>query len=55
LPISPLINREFLPPLLGVNLMKETDILILKNGFYDGYNDSIKTGVYNEFATAVLR
>jgi len=54
-PIYPPINREFLPPLLGVNLMKETDILLLNNGFYRGYNDSIKAGIYNEFATAVLR
>ncbi|KAA0189935.1 Heme binding peroxidase-like 3 [Hyalella azteca] len=46
--------REFLPTLLGVQAVEESEILPLASGRYTGYDMSIKGGIFNSIATGIL-
>ncbi|XP_050497298.1 chorion peroxidase [Diabrotica virgifera virgifera] len=47
--------NEFLPILLGHNLMRKYDLLPLKRGYSKKYNDSLNPNIANNFATAAFR
>ncbi|KAK7069012.1 hypothetical protein SK128_018576, partial [Halocaridina rubra] len=46
--------KEFLPILLGNQVVEENDLIPLANGFYHNYDITIEPGVFNSVATAVL-
>ncbi|EZA49565.1 uncharacterized protein LOC105284479 isoform X2 [Ooceraea biroi] len=47
--------REFLPIILGPEVMKIFDLEILKKGYYKGYDPTVNPTVANSFATAAYR
>lgn len=46
---------DFLPVLLGPELMSRFKLNVLKAGYLKGYNELIYANVYNEFSTAAFR
>ncbi|XP_072402759.1 salivary peroxidase/catechol oxidase isoform X2 [Diabrotica undecimpunctata] len=53
--IQHITYNEFLPILLGHNLMQKYDLLPLKWGYSKKYNDSLNPDIANNFATAAFR
>ncbi|CAG9828281.1 unnamed protein product [Diabrotica balteata] len=53
--IQHITYNEFLPILLGHNLMRKYDLLPLKWGYSKKYNDSLNPDIANNFATAAFR
>jgi len=47
--------REFLPLLLGPNVMKAFGLRLLKTGYFTGYDDTADATVPNSFASAAFR
>ncbi|XP_033303299.1 uncharacterized protein LOC117207322 [Bombus bifarius] len=47
--------REFLPIVLGQDVMKIFDLELLKKGYYEGYDPTVKPTVANAFSTAAYR
>ena len=47
--------NEYLPSVLGPNLMKEYGLLPLTSGFSGTYDPNVKVQITNEFATAAFR
>ncbi|XP_063588513.1 uncharacterized protein LOC134765694 [Penaeus indicus] len=47
--------KEFLPTLLGMQVVEENELTPLANGFYHGYDITIEPGVFNSVATSVLK
>ncbi|XP_076292482.1 uncharacterized protein LOC143214865 [Lasioglossum baleicum] len=47
--------REFLPIVLGLDVMKIFDLEVLKKGYYEGYNPSVNPTIANGFAAAAYR
>ena len=47
--------NEFLPILLGPDVMKQAGLTLLKSGYYEGYDPELEATVSNEFATAGFR
>ncbi|KAJ8664263.1 hypothetical protein QAD02_005925 [Eretmocerus hayati] len=47
--------REFLPIVLGPDIMKIFDIEPLKRGYYEGYDENIDPNIANAFSTAAYR
>nr|XP_050854464.1 uncharacterized protein LOC127065731 isoform X1 [Vespula vulgaris] len=47
--------REFLPIILGNEVMKVFDLEVLIKGYYDGYDSSINPTIANSFSTAAYR
>lgn len=47
--------REFLPIILGPDVMKIFDIKLSKDGYYNGYSDKVSATAANGFATAAFR
>nr|XP_033336316.1 uncharacterized protein LOC117226264 [Megalopta genalis] len=47
--------REFLPIVLGPDVMKIFDLGVLKKGYYTGYDPSVNPTVANEFSAAAYR
>ncbi|XP_011686362.1 PREDICTED: uncharacterized protein LOC105449063 isoform X2 [Wasmannia auropunctata] len=47
--------REFLPIILGLQVMKIFDLEILKKGYYEGYDPTINPTIANSFSTAAYR
>jgi len=50
-----IIYWEFLPVLLGSYAMKKWDLIPLKYGYFNYYDDKINPSTSNEFATAAMR
>ena len=46
---------EFLPLLLGPELMEDFDLEIVKGGYYYGYDATYDATVSNSFAAAAFR
>ncbi|XP_044731288.1 peroxidase [Chrysoperla carnea] len=53
--IQHITYNEFLPILLGPQLMSETNLYSANDQFYYEYNDTIDASIANEFAGAVFR
>ncbi|XP_034180354.2 uncharacterized protein LOC117604423 [Osmia lignaria lignaria] len=47
--------REFLPIVLGQDVMKIFDLELLKKGYYEGYDPKVNPTIANEFSTAAYR
>ncbi|XP_032664992.1 uncharacterized protein LOC116841308 isoform X2 [Odontomachus brunneus] len=47
--------REFLPIILGPQVMKIFDLEVLKKGYYEGYDPTVNPNVANAFSTAAYR
>ncbi|KAI4487501.1 hypothetical protein M0804_005650 [Polistes exclamans] len=47
--------REFLPIVLGNEVMKVFDLEVLTKGYYDGYDPSVNPTIANSFSTAAYR
>ncbi|XP_026673359.1 uncharacterized protein LOC108629732 [Ceratina calcarata] len=47
--------REFLPIVLGQDVMKIFDLELLKKGYFDGYDPAVNPTIANEFSTAAYR
>uniref|UniRef100_A0A1A9W6N9 Chorion peroxidase n=1 Tax=Glossina brevipalpis TaxID=37001 RepID=A0A1A9W6N9_9MUSC len=47
--------NEFLPVILGREVLKLFDLELLKSGYYEGYNPEINPTVANEFSAAAFR
>ncbi|XP_020294336.1 uncharacterized protein LOC109859976 isoform X2 [Pseudomyrmex gracilis] len=47
--------REFLPIVLGPQVMKIFDLEVLKKGYYEGYDPTVNPTVANSFSTAAYR
>merc|ERR1712226_463091 len=47
--------NEFLPTVLGKEIMQQYDLILVKQGYYNGYDPSINPSVSNVFATAAFR
>ncbi|XP_076653501.1 uncharacterized protein LOC143359421 [Halictus rubicundus] len=47
--------REFLPIVLGLEVMKIFDLEVRNNGYYEGYDPSVNPTVANGFAAAAYR
>ncbi|XP_071870045.1 uncharacterized protein [Bombus fervidus] len=47
--------REFLPIVLGQDVMKIFDLELLKKGYYEGYDPTVKPAIANAFSTAAYR
>ncbi|XP_014215502.1 peroxidase-like [Copidosoma floridanum] len=47
--------REFLPIVLGHDVMKLFDIELRPRGYYDGYDETVSPNVANEFSAAAFR
>ncbi|XP_012230188.2 uncharacterized protein [Linepithema humile] len=47
--------REFLPIILGPQVMKIFDLEVLKKGYYEGYDPTVNPTIANSFATAAYR
>jgi peroxidase len=50
-----IIYKEYLPALLGSDLVQVYNLIPQKKGFFDGYKEKIYPQVINEFATAAFR
>ncbi|XP_025200669.1 lactoperoxidase isoform X2 [Melanaphis sacchari] len=53
--IQHITYNEFLPVLLGDNLMKRLDLYSQQTGHWNGYNSSMDATISNNFATAAFR
>ncbi|XP_071637143.1 uncharacterized protein [Temnothorax longispinosus] len=47
--------REFLPIILGPQVMKIFDLEVLKKGYYEGYDPTVNPTIANSFSTAAYR
>ncbi|XP_024938090.1 peroxidase isoform X4 [Cephus cinctus] len=47
--------NEFLPILLGKDVMEKFGLLLEKDGYWDGYDPSVNPGVLDAFASAAFR
>ncbi|XP_065573256.1 uncharacterized protein LOC136035403 [Artemia franciscana] len=47
--------NEFLPVLLGKEIMKKFDLLLQKEGYWNGYDKNVNPGIIGAFATAAFR
>lgn len=47
--------REFLPRLIGNDLMNRFDLVLLNNGYYQEYDPTCSASIRNEISAAVLR
>lgn len=47
--------NEFLPMVLGKELMEANQLILLRNGYFDGYDPNINTGSASSFSQAVFR
>ncbi|KAL0130187.1 hypothetical protein PUN28_002048 [Cardiocondyla obscurior] len=47
--------REFLPIVLGPQVMKIFDLEVLKKGYYEGYDPTVNPTIVNSFSTAAYR
>ncbi|XP_011866914.1 PREDICTED: uncharacterized protein LOC105561494 isoform X2 [Vollenhovia emeryi] len=47
--------REFLPIVLGPQVMKIFDLEVLKKGYYEGYDPTVNPTIANSFSTAAYR
>ncbi|OAD55747.1 Chorion peroxidase [Eufriesea mexicana] len=47
--------REFLPIVLGQDVMKIFDLELLKKGYYEGYDPTVNPTIANAFSTAAYR
>lgn len=50
-----IIYNEWLPLILGIDLMMEWNMLPLESGYSDDYSDQVNPSIFNEFATAAFR
>ncbi|XP_072760905.1 uncharacterized protein [Anoplolepis gracilipes] len=53
--IQHITYREFLPIVLGPQVMKIFDLEVLKKGYYEGYDPTINPTIANAFSTAAYR
>ncbi|XP_025421585.1 peroxidase isoform X2 [Sipha flava] len=53
--IQHITYNEFLPILLGDNLMDHLNLYPQKTGYWNGYNSSVDPSINNNFATAAFR
>ncbi|XP_022240053.1 thyroid peroxidase-like [Limulus polyphemus] len=49
------IYSEFLPRILGWEMVTKFKLKLKSEGYYKSYNPSCKPGIYNEFSTAAFR
>ncbi|EFN87248.1 Peroxidasin-like protein [Harpegnathos saltator] len=47
--------REFLPIILGPQVMRIFDLEVLKKGYYEGYDSTVNPNIANAFSTAAYR
>ncbi|OQV26126.1 Peroxidasin [Hypsibius exemplaris] len=47
--------NEFLPVVLGRDIMNQFGLNLLSTGYYNGYSDQVNPSIANEFATAAYR
>lgn len=47
--------NEFLPILLGKDVMEKFGLLLEKNNYWDGYDPNVNPGVIDAFAAAAFR
>nr|XP_031832927.1 uncharacterized protein LOC116427104 [Nomia melanderi] len=47
--------REYLPIVLGQDVMRIFDLEVLKKGYYEGYDPSVNPTIANEFSAAAYR
>ena len=50
-----IVYKEYLPVLLGSELVEKFDLLPLNNGFYRHYNPKTNPSISSEFSTAAFR
>ncbi|XP_078037008.1 peroxidase homolog [Augochlora pura] len=53
--IQHITYNEFLPILLGKDVMEKFGLLLDKNGYWDGYDESVNPAVIDAFASAAFR
>ncbi|XP_054003240.1 uncharacterized protein LOC128889548 isoform X1 [Hylaeus anthracinus] len=53
--IQHITYNEFLPILLGKDVMEKFGLLLEKNSYWDGYDDSVNPAVIDAFASAAFR
>ena len=47
--------NEYLPVVLGRDIMNQFGLNLLTTGYYTGYSDQVNPSIANEFATAAYR
>ncbi|KAK2184613.1 hypothetical protein NP493_258g05028 [Ridgeia piscesae] len=50
-----LIYNEWLPIILGERIMRDNQLTLVQQGFWNGYNAEVPVDVFNSFATAAFR
>ncbi|KAL6441885.1 hypothetical protein ACFW04_002349 [Cataglyphis niger] len=53
--IQHITYREFLPIVLGPQVMKIFDLEVLRKGYYEGYDPTVNPTIANSFSTAAYR
>lgn len=53
--IQHITYNEFLPILLGKEVMEKFGLVLAKDGYWDGYDPKINPGIIDAFASAAFR
>jgi len=53
--IQHITYAEFLPVILGEDVLNKFDLILEKKGYWDGYDDSVNPGILASFAAAAFR